>query len=165
MDWIFVAMPKEAKQISKDKNVFVTGIGVSNVIKKISNAIKSGQIRKTDRIINVGYCGSKMFPAGTVLSISRVDKHQKPTAIKEPDFILRPLTDLATTCYTCDDFMDNIEKTGVVDMELFYLATFFPNIQSIKIVSDSGDSSEYKMNTKKTDSWKIVNSILERELK
>lgn len=163
MDWIVVAMDKEAEKID-NKNIIVTGIGVENVIKKMSDEISSGRLKKNDRIINVGYCGAKGFNVGDVISITKSRRHKQPKAIKESSFELKPLTEKTATCYTFDDFEENADCDGVMDMELFYLASFFPNIQSIKVVSDNGDYEEYERNLKKINSWSVVNSILKKKV-
>ena len=166
MDWVFVAMPKEARHLKNyKKNVIITGIGVRSVIETLSIAMHAGKIKEKDRIINVGYCGSKKFAPGSVVSINVSDKFKKPKAIKEKSYKLKPLTNITAKCYTFDDFEEEADCDGVMDMELFYLASFFPKVQSIKVVSDCGNYEEYKKNIKKQKPWDIVNSILEKELK
>ena len=55
--------------------------------------------------------------------------------------------------------MEQTKHVGVFDMELYTLATFFPKIKSVKVVSDNLDYHEYKqVDTKK--SWDEANKIL-----
>ena len=62
-------------------------------------------------------------------------------------------------CYSSIDFVEKTKHTGVFDMELYTLATMFPNIKSVKIVSDNLNYKEYK-DVDIKESWKSANEIL-----
>ena len=165
MKWIFVAMPKEAERISApEENIVITGIGAKNVIKTISNLIKDGRIKDGDSAVNVGYVGSAEFIVGDVVTIDESVKYIKPRLVEEEMHRLIPFPIKTSKCYTADDFCEKMPEKGVVDMELFYLASFFKNIKSIKIVSDNGRYDDYKENVKDV-SWDKVNKILREEIK
>lgn len=160
---ILCAMSKEAKRIKiNNAKVYVVGIGVINVIKNISSLIKNGRIKDGDRIINVGYAGSSVFPIGSVVSVLRSSRLNKPKIIKEKSFKLNAVADIfSCECKTDDDFTDGLEDVEAVDMELAYICAFFEDVTSIKIISDDVNYSNYKkFNGKKA--WEKVNNILRR---
>ena len=152
---ILCAEEEEAKHINcKRAKVIVTGVGVVNIIKNLS------KIPPKAKIINVGYAGSNQYAVGSVLSVSRVERLYKPSIINETAIDLIPCytNDL---CYTVDDFLNTTvyKDIPLIDMELYYLAARFPNIQSLKIVSDNMNLTQHRA-ADFEESWELVNKIL-----
>lgn len=153
---ILCAEEEEAKHINHPKaKVIVTGVGVVNIIKNLP------KIPPKAKIINVGYAGSNKYPVGSVISVSKVERFYKPTIISESIINLTPCY-INDFCYTCDDFINtSIDiEIPLVDMELYYLAARYPNIESIKIVSDNLNLNKHR-EADLTESWQLVNRILE----
>lgn len=152
---VLCAEEEEAKHINHPKaKVIVTGVGVVNIIKNLP------KIPPKAKIINVGYAGSNKYSVGSVISVNKVERLYKPKIISESSIKLVPCY-VDDVCYTCDDFINaSIDiELPLVDMELYYLAARYPNIESIKIVSDNLNLAEHR----KADlsaSWEIVNRIL-----
>ena len=145
MKYILVAMESEAAYLTcPEERIILTGIGVQNIIATLGALLDAKKIKRTDTFLNVGYAGSCRYHIGEVLSIAHVDKFIKPKVIEEESFDLDPLTPYHTLCYTFDDFAENVDCEGVMDMELFYLACFFPNLHALKIVSDNGNYAQYE---------------------
>jgi hypothetical protein len=152
---IICAENEEARHIRCNNAVIlVTGAGVSNILKcpKIT-------YDPNDIVINVGYAGSNVFDKGTVASVKSVQKLNQ-SIINEPVLGLEPLYLEGVDCHTADDFVKYADKElPLVDMELYYLRLLYPQIQSLKIVSDNFNYGEYKeANFKK--SWDVVNDCL-----
>lgn len=79
--------------------------------------------------------------------------------IDEPTLSLVPCF-YSDKCYTADNFIKEAEcELPLVDMELYYLASIYPNIEAIKIVSDNLNYKEYK-EFDFDSSWEYVNRIL-----
>lgn len=151
---IFCAEEEEAKHIKHPKaKVIVTGVGVVNLIKNLPN------IPSKAKIINVGYAGSNKYPIGSVVSVNKVERFHR-TIINEQPIDLAPCY-VSDLCYTADDFVNTpfVMDIPLIDMELYYLAAKFPNITSIKIVSDNLSITEHR-EANFEDSWKQVNNIL-----
>lgn len=153
---IFCAELEEAKNIKcSDALIVVTGVGVGNVLIKASKF----QFTPEDIIINVGYAGSNKYSIGTVMGVQSCKRLNPSTVIKEPTIELKSLTE-SDVCYTADDFIEHArDEVSLVDMELYYLALIYPQIQSLKIVSDNLDYKTYKK-TNFNKSWETVNKIL-----
>lgn len=154
---VLCAEEEEAKQINSHRvnKVIVTGVGVVNIIKSLAQ-----KIPPKAKIINIGYAGSNKYSVGSVISVNKVERLYKPKIISESSIKLVPCY-VDDVCYTCDDFINaSIDiELPLVDMELYYLAARYPNIESIKIVSDNLNLAEHR----KADlsaSWEIVNRIL-----
>lgn len=154
---IICAMEKEAKNISvPDADIFITGIGVCNVIKSIRNI----DADKYKTIVNVGYAGSSNLQIGSVVSVKNTKRYLGSNVLLTPEIPLNPIHENQSNCISADDFIEsNNEYLPLVDMELYYLALAFPQIQSIKIVSDNLGYSQYEMFNKE-NSWKEVNNLL-----
>lgn len=154
---ILCAEEEEAKHINCHRvdKVIVTGVGVVNIIKNLP------KIPPKAKIINVGYAGSNKYPVGSVISVNKVERLYKPKIISESSIKLVPCY-VDDVCYTCDDFINaSIDiELPLVDMELYYLAARYPNIESIKIVSDNLNLNEHR-EADLTESWQLVNRILE----
>lgn len=153
---IFCAEIEEAKYIKcPNALIVVTGVGVGNVLIKASKF----QFVPEDIIINIGYAGSNKYPVGSVIGVQKSKRLNPSTVIKEPTIELKPLTE-SDVCYTADNFIEHArDEVPLVDMELYYLALIYPQIYSIKIVSDNLDYKTYKK-TNFNKSWNKVNKIL-----
>ena len=167
--FILVANEDEANHL-KDLSdiIIITGEGRTNVIKTLSKCILDGKIKKDDKIINVGYVGAKSIEKGTVVKIGSVEHFIPSHTIKENIIYLdgkhikgSDIEYYNVSCYTGDNFVEYddigpwLPETFVCDMELYYIALFFPDVVSFKIVSDTLDYDEY---TKADfqESWKKV---------
>lgn len=154
---IICAEMEEAKNIKCDKaTILVTGAGVSNILKCPKLTYDPNDI-----VINVGYAGSNVYPRGIVASVKSVQKLTQ-SIVNEPILGLEPLYIEGVACHTTDDFVKHADKElPLVDMELYYLRLLYPQIQSLKIVSDNFDYNDYKKaNFKK--SWDMVNECLNK---
>ena len=85
------------------------------------------------------------------------DTYIKSIKFEEKTYILNP--ESKVKCYTSIDFVEKTEHIGVFDMELYTLASLFPNIKSVKIVSDNLNFKDWKQVDIK-DAWKEANNIL-----
>ena len=138
---IFCAEPEEAQNIKcRNAKIIITGPGLCNVIQ--TPQIK---LKRNDKVINVGYAGSNVFPVGEVLSVSHTKRLLPSLTIPEKTLNLVPCYKSAL-CYTADDFIeqDKIREIPLVDMELYYLKILYPQIQSLKIVSDNLNYKDYQ---------------------
>ena len=152
---VLCAEEEEAKHITHPKaKVIITGVGVVNIIKALP------LIPPKAKIINVGYAGSNKYPVGTVLSVNKVERLYKPSIINEKSIDLLTCY-ISDSCYTVDDFINAPIESEIplIDMELYYLAARYPNIESIKIVSDNLNLTEHRI-TDLNESWELVNKIL-----
>ena len=121
------------------------------------------ELRPEDKVINVGYAGSNLYPVGEVRTVKACKRLTPSITIPELELKLNPIKELtAVGCYTADNFEEGLDfEIPLVDMELYYLTSVYPNIQSIKIISDNLDLEEYRRADFK-DSWDIVNKVLNR---
>lgn len=163
MNYIFVAESGEAERIGDFQNtkIILTGVGVFSVIQTVSKMLQNGEIKPTDNVFNVGYCGSNISPIG---SVHRVSISASETKSKYADFADIKLTDGNIICFTANDFVTQTDNIGLFDMELYALANIFPNIASYKIVSDSLNFSQYK-SVSVDDAWKQLNDLLAKTIK
>ena len=157
---IICAEIEEAKNIKCDNaTILVTGAGVSNILKCPKLTYDPNDI-----IINVGYAGSNIYTRGTVASVKSVKKLTQ-SIVNEPILPLEPLFLNGVECHTADDFIKYADKElPLVDMELYYLRILYPQIQSLKIVSDNFNYREYKK-ASFAESWEIVNECLNMAVK
>lgn len=149
MNYILVADNQEADNIKipkslKDKVKIIVfgGWGDTAVIKKLSRMFFDGEFNKNDNFFNIGYAGSNEFPIGTAVVVGTVAKEIPSHTVKEPTFKIDKESHVK--CYSSLNFVESTKHTGVFDMELYTLATFFPKIKSVKIVSDNLNYHEYK---------------------
>ena len=149
MNYILVADNKESDNIKipeslKDnvKVVIFNGWGNTAVIKKLSKMLLNHEFNKNDKFFNIGYVGSNEFPIGSVVVVGSVFKEIPSHTVKEPSVKLDK--ESKVKCYSSLNFVEQTKHTGVFDMELYTLATFFPKIKSVKIVSDNLNYHEYK---------------------
>lgn len=153
---IFCAEIEEAANIKCPKaKIVITGPGLCNVIQTPRIKVNPG-----DKLINVGYAGSNVYPIGSVVSPSLVKRFMPSATIEEKALTLTPCYQQAL-CYTADDFIENtaIKEVPIIDMELYYLASIYPQIESLKIVSDNLNLTEYRA-ADLQESWDTVNRIL-----
>ncbi len=161
-----VAMEEEAEYIKKSFNInlkieknfyksekfdnlfiLVTGVGVGNVLKTITNCFNEKLFDKNDKFINIGYVGSPSYNVGDIIDISCAKRLFEPQKVKNLNktFTLKSVFADENICknstlYTADDFVENrelTEKDCVVDMEGYYIACMIENVHMIKIVSDN----------------------------
>ena len=120
----------------------VTGVGGTNVIRALKGLPQDSQI------YNVGYCGSQMYPVGTVLWVNHCRLWHPNVTFQERTFELAESSS-GITCYTAGDFILNGEELppdSVVDMELAYIAAFnFARVASVKYVSDNLNLKQYEI--------------------
>lgn len=122
-----------------NREVIVTGVGGTNVIRALRD------IPKDADILNVGYCGSASFPIGYTVFVRECLLWHPNVSFDEPVFRLFDRGN--ALCLTAGDFV--IDGTGlppksVVDMELAYIAAMgFGKVQSIKFVSDNLSLKQY----------------------
>jgi hypothetical protein len=154
---IFCAEMEEAKNIKcPDANIYITGVGVCNILKN-----PKFLLNQYDKVINIGYVGSNKYKTGSVISVSRCAKLITSNIVEEKSINLNPCYLKNDICYTADNFIEHArDEVPMVDMELYYLALLYPQIQSIKIVSDNLDINEHRQ-TDLIKSWELVNKILE----
>ena len=173
---ILVANDDEAEQLSDifedNVEILITGEGRSNVIKSLSDKIKQGYIENNDKIINIGYVGSKGLKKGSVLKINSVEPYMPSETIEESkiDMTISENDLESVSCYTADDFVEssdsnviNLPSKCVIDMELYYIALMFPNVISYKIVSDTLNYNDYKT-ANFEESWNNIKTILTEEI-
>ena len=164
MNYIFIADKKEANNIKipnelKDnvKIIVLNEWGETAVIQTLSEKLLNGEFKKGDRFFNIGYVGSNEFPIGKVVVVGTVSRENPSHTVKEPTFTLDK--ESKVKCYSSLDFVESTKHTGVFDMELYTFATFFPNIKSVKIVSDNLNFHEFEQVTI-DNAWEKANEIL-----
>lgn len=163
MNYILIADKQEAKNIKipkelkNDVKIILLGWGETSSIKTLSKMLLNSKFNKQDKFFNIGYVGSNEFPIGSVVSIGEVFKENPSHTVKEEGYKLDKKSKVK--CYSSIDFVEKTKHTGVFDMELYTLATMFPNIKSVKIVSDNLNYKEYK-DVDIKESWKSANEIL-----
>ena len=168
MNYIFVADEKEFKEIKvpkelKDKvKIIITGYGEYATLKTIIKLFEKGVFKKGDKFFNVGYCGANAFDVGDVVIVGKSCREKPSNFAKDQTYTLDKNSKVK--CYTSDDFVEKTNHKGIFDMELYILATIFPKIKSIKIVSDTLNLKQYtKVNLKK--SWQKASKMLFADMK
>ena len=163
MNYIFIAEEAEAKEVKIPKKLennfvkIITGFGEYATIKTIVKLFEKGVFKKGDKFFNVGYCGANTFDVGEVVVVGKSCREHPSNFAKDKPYTLDK--DSKVKCYTSSDFVEKSNHKGVFDMELYVLATIFPKIKSIKVVSDNLNYKQYKkVNLKK--SWQQVNKML-----
>lgn len=164
MNYILIADKKEANKIKipnelKDNVKIITldNWGATATIKKLSKMLLNGEINKNDRFFNIGYVGSNEYPIGTVVTVGTVLKETPSHTVEEAPITLDKTSNIK--CYSSPDFVESTTHTGIFDMELYTMATFFPNIKSVKIVSDNLNFHEFEQVTI-DNAWEQANSVL-----
>ena len=138
---------KLVEQLGYSNNpIIITGIGGMNVV----DALKS--LPKDTEIVNIGYCGSNEYEAGTVVRIVGVSTNHDIAKFYEPSKLINEdytkKYDKMAFCYTSTDFVEKTTKDipCVFDMELAFICALFDNVQAIKVVSDKLSVDEYRQN-------------------
>lgn len=163
MNYILVADKQEANNIKiphelkNQVKIILLGWGETSSIKTLSKLLLNNEFNKNDKFFNIGYVGSNQFPIGTVVVIGSVKKEITSHTVKEPSIKLDK--ESSVKCYSSLNFVESTKHTGVFDMELYTLATFFPKIKSVKIVSDNLNYHEYKQ-VDIDNAWIEANKIL-----
>ena len=168
---VLVANEDEAnKSQLKNENceMIVMGEGRVNTIKTLTKCLKEGRIGDSDTIVNIGYVGAKGFQKGDVLVVDEVGLFKPSTYIKEENIRMyngKTLPDALqgfthTNCFSSQDFVKADEAPllpdkCVCDMELYWIGLMFPNVMSIKIVSDTLNYDDYKV-AQFQQSWQDV---------
>ena len=163
MNYIFVADEKEFKEIKvpkelKDKvKIIITGYGEYHTLRTIIGLFKKGVFKKDDKFFNVGYVGANTHDIGDVVLVGKSERENYSSFAKNKIYTLDKNSKVK--CYTSDDFVEKTNHKGIFDMELYILATIFPKIKSIKIVSDNLNLKQYeKVSLKKA--WQKANDLL-----
>lgn len=168
---IIVANADEANHIrpivqnNRNVQMIIIGEGRSHVISTLANRLKDRTFEAGDQIINVGYVGANGYKKGSILRVASV-RHLLPSkTISEPTINLKVTNfdnELAN-CYTADNFINkndiDIKDSCIIDMELYYIALMFPEVISLKIVSDELNFDDYK-EANFEDSWTKIREIL-----
>lgn len=163
MHYILIADDQEANEIKVPKELkgkvekIVIGYGEYNALKTITQLMLKGKFTKNDKFYNVGYVGSNEFEVGKVVPVGKVDRETPSKFAKTKAYTLD--SDYKVKCYTANDFVEDSKHTGIFDMELYVLATIFPKIKSVKVVSDNLNYKQYKKVSLK-NSWKLANALL-----
>lgn len=173
--FILVANKDEADHLNQivqenqNVRILIVGEGRSHVISTLSNNLKMGTFGSDDRIINVGYVGANGLKKGSVVTIEKVQHLFPSKTINEPEIILsKPNYDIESVkCYTADNFVNkddvDIKNICVIDMELYYISLMFPEVISIKIVSDELNYNDYKV-ANFNESWEKVRHVIEKTI-
>ena len=163
MNYILIAEELEAKNIKIPKKlennakIIITGFGEYHALRTIIKLFEKNVFKKTDKIFNVGYCGANTFDVGEVVIVGKSYREKPSNFAKDKTYTLDKKSKVK--CYTSTDFVEKSSHKGIFDMELYILATIFPKIKSIKVVSDNLNYKQYKkVNLKK--SWQKANKML-----
>ena len=156
---VLCAEIEEAQKIKCSRALTViTGAGMCNALK-----IAGLHLSPNDTIINVGYVGSNKYSIGSVVAVDGCKRFVPSITMPEPTIRFAPIFRLPESdlCYTADNFIEGEfdKELPLVDMELYYYASIYPQIKSIKIVSDNLNYSDYT-NVNFEESWDFVNEII-----
>ena len=163
MNYILVADKQEADNIKIPQEfitntaIIILGYGGPAALRTLSKLLLDGKFNNNDKFFNVGYVGSNEFPIGAVVRVGESLREFPSVKFEEKTYILDQ--ESKVKCYTSIDFVEKTEHTGIFDMELYTLASLFPNIKSVKIVSDNLNFKDWKQVDIK-DAWKEANGIL-----
>lgn len=150
-----------------DATIIKTGVGVANVISKLSHYI--GVLRMCD-VINVGYAGSNKLHVGDVVRINQSYALEFPKNVQ----IDAPFQGIQLStrsdkdvypCYTSYDFVTQYDgKAPVVfDMELNHICAFdCYNLYAYKIITDNLSVKEYDQFDSHA-SWQKLKEMIERD--
>lgn len=167
MNYIFVADEKEFNEIKVPKKLennvkkIITGYGEYHTLKTIIGLFKKGVFKKGDKFFNVGYCGANAFDVGEVVVVGKSYREKPSNFAKDRTYTLDKKSKVK--CYSSSDFVEKSSHKGIFDMELYMLATIFPKIKAIKIVSDNLNLKQYKKVSLKK-AWQQANKILFSEI-
>ena len=155
-----VAMPCEAEFVAehfgmrelgggvfydgRDNAMLITQVGGRAVESALRRIAVSGAVR----VVNVGYAGARGVERGSVVRVASSAKIERPDSP-------RRLAASGVRGYSADEFVraSELPEPCVFDMELFYIAEYFPNVESYKIISDTLNRDEYESFSPEA-SWK-----------
>lgn len=163
MNYIFIAEELEAKEVKIPKKLennftkIITGFGEYATLRTIIKLLKKGVFKEDDKFFNVGYCGANAFDVGKVVIVGKSYREKPSNFAKDRTYTLDKNSKVK--CYTSTDFVEKSKHKGIFDMELYILATIFPKIKSIKVVSDNLNYKQYKKVSLKK-AWQQVNKML-----
>ncbi len=163
MNYIFIAEELEAKEVKIPKKLennftkIITGFGEYATLRTIIKLFKKGVFKEDDKFFNVGYCGANAFDVGKVVIVGKSYREKPSNFAKDRTYTLDKNSKVK--CYTSTDFVEKSKHKGIFDMELYILATIFPKIKSIKVVSDNLNYKQYKKVSLKK-AWQQVNKML-----
>ena len=168
MNYIFVADAREAKEVKIPKELknkvkkVITGYGEYYSIKTIIKLFEKNVFKKGDKFFNVGFCGANTHNVGEVVIVGKSCREKPSNFAKDKTYTLDRKSKVK--CYSSSDFVEKTNHKGIFDMELYMLATIFPKIKAIKIVSDTLNLKQYKkVDLKK--SWQQANKMLFADMK
>lgn len=142
---VVVATDEEYKKFKPYfKRIIKTGVGYGNVFKALKD------IKRTEKILNIGYAGSNNIPIGTICKVKHCLNYHPNTNFKEEVYCLNKDKN-GYTCLTSNSFVEHtfIQTPVLFDMELYAIMSMgFKNVESIKIVSDNLSLNEYDKTTK-----------------
>ena len=122
-------------------NVFITGIGIINIIKTLKDTKFDGTI------INIGYAGATSnIKVGEVCFVNNSycyrNIYNNLDSIKVNTLEVQGVK--CVSCATSMDFVADSKHTNTLfDMELRAILEFYNDCYSIKIVSDNGCMEDY----------------------
>jgi nucleoside phosphorylase len=164
-----IAIPAEVKGVKKilDHPVYYAGVGKVNAAIATMELIQKGYTE----IINIGSCGSRQYPVGTIIQVGKSfqDIDCAPicayglTAFEEAQPFIELDPSIESSCFSTDYFyhqeyqdkysphyLQQINTCSVFDMELFAIAKacskFNIKLSAYKWVSDDGDFSQWEKN-------------------
>lgn len=159
---ILVATEDEKKSLIPNEyydNVFITGIGFTNVIKTLKNTNFSGTV------INIGYAGATSnIKVGEVCFVN--NSYCYRNIYNNLDSIeVNTLEVQGVKCIPCATSIDFVVGSKLdntlFDMELRAILEFYKNCYSIKIVSDNGCMEDYD-NALSKDYKHIIKEIIDK---
>ena len=148
MNYILVADKQEAdsvkipQELEQKTEIIVLGIGGPATLRTLAKLFLDKKFNSDDRFFNIGYVGSNEFPIGTVVSVG--ESLREFPSIRFPDETYFLDKKSKVKCFSSNDFVEETTNTGIFDMELYILASLFPNIKSVKIVSDNLNFHDWK---------------------
>ena len=132
-------------------DVIITGVGIGNVIKALSNYPHRNLFQDDETLlINIGYSGSNVITVNTKVIVSQSLLFHPNSTIDTPNYSL--FTNFhhdyeQVPCYSSSDFVldaKGITDPAVFDMELYAIASFgIKNLISIKTISDNLSAHQY----------------------
>ena len=167
MNYIFIADERESKEVKIPKELknkvvkVITGYGEYHTLKTIIKLFEKGVFKKGDKFFNVGFCGANAFDVGEVVIVGKSCREKPSNFAKDKTYTLDKKSKVK--CYSSSDFVEKTDHKGIFDMELYMLATIFPKIKAIKIVSDNLNLKQYKKVSLKK-AWQQANKILFSEM-
>ena len=167
MNYIFIADERESKEVKIPKELknkvvkVITGYGEYYTLKTIIKLFEKNVFKKGDKFFNVGYCGANTFNVGEVAIVGKSCREKPSNFAKDKTYTLDKKSKVK--CYSSSDFVEKTNHKGIFDMELYMLATIFPKIKAIKVVSDNLNLKQYKKVSLKK-AWQEANKILLNEI-